>query len=276
MHIRQDTAAGAGYVHGCSARESERLCDQAETLTALLHRDTCYPAGSSVLEAGCGVGAQTVILVDHSPGAQITSVDISDVSLRRARERVQGLRIGNVRFLDADIAALPFKDASFDHVFVCFVLEHLRDPAAALAELRRVLVRCGSITVIEGDHGSAYFHPASQDAMRLIRCLETLQADMGGNACIGRQLYPLLTDAGFANVAVSPRMVYVDASRPGLVEGFTKNTFIAMIEGIEEEAVGRGMVDAAMWKKGIADLYRTTEPDGTFCYTFFRATAVKE
>ncbi|MBV8457682.1 MAG: methyltransferase domain-containing protein, partial [Acetobacteraceae bacterium] len=48
-------------------------------------------------------------------------------------------------------------DASFDHVFVCFVLEHMPDPETALAELQRVLKLGGSRTVIEGDHGSALF-----------------------------------------------------------------------------------------------------------------------
>jgi len=71
-----------GYVHGYSARESERLDDQAQTLTDLLHRDTHYPAGSRVLEAGCGIGAQTVILAKNSPDALITSVDISEDSLK--------------------------------------------------------------------------------------------------------------------------------------------------------------------------------------------------
>ena len=49
------------YVHGYSARERTRLVDQAATLTELLHAGTRYPSGSRVLEAGCGVGAQTVI-----------------------------------------------------------------------------------------------------------------------------------------------------------------------------------------------------------------------
>ena len=70
-----------GYVHGYSARESERLADQAQTLTDLLHHDTHYPAGSRVLEAGCGIGAQTVILAKNSPDALITSIDISEDSL---------------------------------------------------------------------------------------------------------------------------------------------------------------------------------------------------
>jgi cyclopropane fatty-acyl-phospholipid synthase-like methyltransferase len=55
------------YVHGYSDRENSRLCDQANTLTTLLHHDTIYLPGSRVLEAGCGVGAQTVILARNSP-----------------------------------------------------------------------------------------------------------------------------------------------------------------------------------------------------------------
>ena len=64
------------YVHGYDPRENIRLQDQANTLVELLHSDMKYPAGSKVLEAGCGVGAQTVTLAQNSPGAYITSVDI--------------------------------------------------------------------------------------------------------------------------------------------------------------------------------------------------------
>jgi len=55
-----------------------------------------------------------------------------------------------------------------------------------------------------------------------------------------------------------------------------KNIFIAMVEGIQEQAIARGLVDNETWEKGIRDLYRTTEQDGTFCYTFFKATGKKE
>ena len=76
------------YVHGYTERESARLVDQATTLTEILHSDTVYPAGSNVLEAGCGVGAQTIILARNSPDAKFTSLDLSEDSLRAARERV--------------------------------------------------------------------------------------------------------------------------------------------------------------------------------------------
>ena len=178
-------------------------------------------------------------------------------------------------FRQADIFDLPFPADHFDHVFVCFVLEHLADPDAALQALMRVLKPGGSITVIEGDHGSAYFHPDSELARRAIKCLVDLQQRGGGDSLIGRRLYPLLVQAGYREVAVSPRMVYADASRPAMVDGFTRRTFTAMVEGVGEHAIGQGLMDEVSWSAGIRDLYRTAEQDGTFCYTFFKALGLR-
>src|SRR5262245_20010023 len=141
------------YVHGYSPREASRLLDQAGTLADLLHAGTRYPPGSAVLEAGCGVGAQTVTLARNSPDARFTCVDVSDASLALARARAADAGLTNVRFERADLFALPFPEASFDHVFVCFVLEHLARPAEVLAALRARLKPGGTLTVIEGDHG---------------------------------------------------------------------------------------------------------------------------
>jgi SAM-dependent methyltransferase len=263
------------YVHGYSSAECVRLADQASTLTELLHSDTSYPPGSLVLEAGCGVGAQTVVLAQRSPGARIVSVEISPESLTAARERVRAAGFTNVAFQEADIYALPFPPERFDHVFVCFVLEHLSRVAEALACLARVLRPGGSFTVIEGDHGSAYFLPDSEHARRAVQCLIELQRQAGGDALIGRRLYPLLVEAGFRDVRVSPRLVYADASRPALVDGFIRKTFTAMVEGVAEQAMRAGLMDPTSWGKGIRDLYRTAERDGTFCYTFFKAVGLK-
>jgi ubiquinone/menaquinone biosynthesis C-methylase UbiE len=263
------------YVHGYDVRESIRLQDQASTLVELLHSDTAYPAGSRVLEAGCGVGAQTITLARNSPDALITSIDISEASVQAARHKIEQAGFTNVTFQQADIFNLTLAPESFDHVFVCFVLEHLARPVEALTILRGLLRPGGTMTVIEGDHGSTYFHPDSQAAYRAIQCQIELQKRAGGNANIGRQVYPLLSAAGFDQISVSPRMVYVDSSRPQLVEGFTKNTFTAMIEGVRSSALEAGLIDAATFDEGVSALYRTTEADGVFCYTFFKAVAVK-
>jgi len=263
------------YVHGYSAREQDRLVDQAMTLTSLLHSDTRYPPGSVILEAGCGVGAQTVTLAANSPEACFVSVDLSEDSLVAAQRRVSDAGLRNVRFQREDIFRLSFENECFDHVFLCFVLEHVSSPERALAELRRVLKPDGSLTVIEGDHGSAYFHPDSEHARKAIACLVELQRRAGGDSLIGRRLYPLLTENGFREVTVSPRMVYAEANRPQLVEGFTRKTFTAMVEAVGKQAIDAGMMTAARWECGIRDLYRTAEKDGTFCYTFFKAVGLR-
>src|SRR5512143_2434298 len=144
------------YVHGHDPQENQRLQDQARTLVDLLHSDTAYPSGSRVLEVGCGVGAQTVTLARRSPHARFTSIDVSAVSIAEAERRASQAGLTNVEFRQADLFALPFDDESFDHVFVCFVLEHLSRPVEALAILGKLLKPAGTITVIEGDHGSTF------------------------------------------------------------------------------------------------------------------------
>ncbi|MGP3967797.1 methyltransferase domain-containing protein [Streptomyces sp. 6N223] len=258
------------YVHGYSSREARRLADQADVLAGLLHAGTAYPDGSRVLEAGCGVGAQTTHLAARSPGARIVSVDHSEESLALARARVHA---PGVEWQRADLYELPFAGASFDHVFVCFVLEHLKEPAGVLAELRRVLRPGGSITVIEGDHGSAFFHPDSPHARAAVDCLVRLQAAGGGDGLIGRRLGPLLAGAGFEEVAVEPRTVWADAARPALAEGFTRETFTAAIEGVREEALAAGFATPDDFDRGVADLHRTAAGDGAFHYVFFKASA---
>ena len=264
------------YVHGYDPRENIRLQDQASTLVELLHADTAYPPGSRVLEAGCGVGAQTITLARNSPQALITAVDISEHSVTEAQNTIEAAGFTNVSFQQGDIFNLNFEPASFDHIFVCFVLEHLANPIAALKRLSHFLKPGGTMTVIEGDHGSTYFYPNSEAAHQAIQCQVELQKRAGGNANIGRELYPLLNAAGLSSVQVSPRMVYVDSSKPQLVEGFIKNTFTAMIEGVRESSLEAALIDEETFEQGIKGLYRTTETDGVFCYSFFKAVAMKQ
>ena len=263
------------YVHGYRGRENERLQDQAAALTELLHHDTSYPAGSTVLEVGCGVGAQTLILARRSPNTRFISIDISEESIAQAKRRVDAAGLTNVTFQQADIFSLPYEAGSFDHVFVCFVLEHLSRPREALAILKPLLRPEGTITVIEGDHGSTFFYPDNFPAHSAIGSLIKIQEQSGGNALIGRKLYPLLAEVGFGHVHVSPRMVYVDGSRPELADAFTRKTFTAMIEGVREAATAGGLIEPQHFDEGVKALHRSAEPDGVFCYTFFKAVAAK-
>jgi ubiquinone/menaquinone biosynthesis C-methylase UbiE len=75
----------------------------------------------------------------NSPKALITSIDVSEASVAEARRAVHATGINNVTVRQADIFHLPFPAASFDHVFLCFVLEHLARPVEALKALKYIL-----------------------------------------------------------------------------------------------------------------------------------------
>lgn len=263
------------YVHGYSEREALRLNDQASTLDSIIHNDTSFPKGSYILEAGCGVGAQTKIIAKKNPECKFLSIDISEISIEEAKIMAEQMDMKNVQFEQADLYKLNYDDETFDSIIVCFVLEHLKNPTQVLGELKRVLKKGGTIVAIEGDHGSTFFYPDSIAAHQAIDCQVQLQSLNGGNSNIGRELYPLFKSVGLSDTFISPRMVYVDASRQNLVEGFIKNTFIPMIEGVGEQAVQVGIIDKTTFEMGIEDLYRTAQPDGVFSYTFFKGFAKK-
>lgn len=87
--------------------------------------------GLRVLDLGCRTGALTQY---YAEGNQVVGVDVDRDALERARERL-GIETA---WADAE-DALPFEDASFDVAVMGEVLEHLADPAAAVANVRRVL-----------------------------------------------------------------------------------------------------------------------------------------
>jgi SAM-dependent methyltransferase len=90
-----------------------------------------------VLDAGCGTGEQTLGLVRAFPELDITGVDISEASIRRAAElsAKHGLR---ATFRAADILGDLRELGSFDLVVSVGVVHHLTDPALALRNLRAV------------------------------------------------------------------------------------------------------------------------------------------
>lgn len=264
------------YVHGYSGRESQRLIEQSSILEKLLHTDTRYPPGSSVLEAGCGVGAQTVILTKNSPKAQFLSIDISAESLKKAQDNVRNRDIHNVAFRQADIHRLPFKGGRFDAIFVCFVLEHLSDPHRVLPELKRVLKPGGEITVIEGDHGSCFWHPETEASLKVWSCMIRAQAIHGHDANIGRRIVPLLHHAGFKVLGSAPKWVYGDLKHPELLDGMVNQIIVPMVQTARTRSLDTGWIDEATWNEGIKDLEVSgVLPGGTFFYTWFKATALK-
>ncbi len=105
------------------------------------------PAGSRVLDAGCGQGEFSDYLVQL--GYQVIGVDISEVAVEKARQNVPQ---GHFEVTPLG-AALPFAAEQFAAIWCTEVLEHLFDVHAALAELNRVLCPNGLLVLTTPYHG---------------------------------------------------------------------------------------------------------------------------
>ena len=127
------------------AFESEGWSARAATYDALMARATALAieplleaaevvSGMRVLEVGCGLGALAAAAA--ALGAEVTGVDLAEGMLAEARRRHPG-----IEFVRADAERLPFGDDAFDVALGAFVVNHLPEPEAAAAELRRVASR---------------------------------------------------------------------------------------------------------------------------------------
>jgi SAM-dependent methyltransferase len=259
------------YVHGYTERETQRLHEQSMILEELLHSGTSYPPGSKVLEIGCGVGAQTLILLRRNPGIQLTSIDISEGSVKEASKAVDASGFQCVAIRQEDILNHTMESGSFDHIFVCFILEHLEDPVQALKKMTALIRRGGTITVIEGDHGSGIWTPESNASRVAWDGLITSQRMLGHDPNIGRRIYPLMEEAGISIRGVEPRPVYADRSHPRLLDGVVNQIITPMVYSAEEHVLENNLVEPDIWKQGLMDLSNVAVHEGgTFFYSWFK------
>jgi arsenite methyltransferase len=140
------------------------------------------PPGGIALDVGCGTGSVTASLARAvGPDGLALGVDISEPMLARAVHAEAGPQIG---FLRADAQRLPLRDETVDAVISVAMLQLLPDPAAALAEMVRVLQPGGRLAVMVPSAGL----PA--------RLLRILPVHLFGEDEIG----DILEDRGFIGV----------------------------------------------------------------------------
>jgi demethylmenaquinone methyltransferase / 2-methoxy-6-polyprenyl-1,4-benzoquinol methylase len=98
--------------------------------------------GDRVLDACCGTGDLAIAALPVA--REVIGLDFSEAMLERARRKAP-----SIEWVQADVLALPFPDASFDAVTVGFGVRNLDDLERGLAELARVLRAGGRIGILE-------------------------------------------------------------------------------------------------------------------------------
>ena len=247
------------YVHGYASEEQERLVEQAEHWREeLILSGTKLAPGTRLLEVGCGVGAVLGILGDAFPGVVLSGVDIEDRQLGAARAHLADLGL-QADLRKADATALPYEDASFDHVWMMWFLEHVPDPVAALKEARRVLVPGGRITAIEVDYNSVWTSPET-DTLRALFDDVARTMEANGRSDTGARLEDWLVEARFGSVDPGERRLHYSGG-----ELFRQLPYVA---AVVESTLG------TQHEAGLAELKTlATRPGAALGFTVYKTTA---
>ncbi|MBM4015588.1 MAG: methyltransferase domain-containing protein [Planctomycetes bacterium] len=206
-----------GYLHGYSATERARLRKQALVLEPMVHDHLPFHRRRRCVEIGSGVGAQTEILLRHFPGLQVTCVERSKVQLAEARKflRTVPWARGRYALCEADATSLPFERESFDSGFLCWILEHVADPARILSELRRVLLAGAPVVVTEVLNATFFIDPYSPRTLQYWMAFNDHQLELGGDPFVGAKLGNLLQQVGFHDVQTVVKTFHLDNRSPG-------------------------------------------------------------
>lgn len=192
----------SGYIHGYSDEEAARLVQQAEYLAPWVFDGVHLDGVRTLLEVGVGVGAETRLIRARWPELRVLGADISPHQLRHAR-RVLGADVpsGRVLLARASATALPFADESADAAFVCWLLEHVPEPAGVLRECARVVRPGGRVFVTEVYNASLMIEPCQPVIERYWAAFSSTQRAAGGHPNVGARLGELADRAGLEVVS---------------------------------------------------------------------------
>jgi ubiquinone/menaquinone biosynthesis C-methylase UbiE len=271
-----DKRTTKGYLHGFSDAEQERLYRQARFLEHRVHDRLPFRRVHRLLEVGCGVGAQTEILLRHFPEVHVTGVDASEANLVRAQAHLsaQPWTEGRFQGVVGDAGSLEFHAASFDGAFLCWILEHVADPMLVLSETRRVLRPGAPVVVTEVQNASFFLDPYSPQTMSYWMAFNDHQLEIGGDPFVGAKLGNLLQAVGYRDVTTEVRVIHLDNRAPGERAEFIEYWSELLLSGAPGlEAAGRVSAEVVQGMK--RELHEVAhDPNAVFFYAFVQARAV--
>jgi SAM-dependent methyltransferase len=157
--------------------------------------------GQRLLDVGCGLGEAALALAeDVGRDGAVVGVDISEEMLHIARANASTARC-RVRFSVGNAAALDEPDDCFHAVRSERTLQWLADPAAAVAEMARVVIPGGRISLIDTDWSTFTIDVGDDDVAELVRT--AMRTERGRPSNIGGRLRDLVNTAGLVPIATA-------------------------------------------------------------------------
>jgi ubiquinone/menaquinone biosynthesis C-methylase UbiE len=263
------------YLHGFSRQEQDRLYRQAEFSEQTIFSAIDFSRQKRLLEVGVGVGAQTEILLRRFPRLTVVGIDLSPRQLEQAARLLAekpGTE-GRYTLLQMDASAMDFETDEFDAAFLCWILEHAREPARILSEVRRVLKPASPVVINEVMNSSFFLDPYSPNTWKYWMAYNDFQLEQGGDPFVGAKLGNLLLQQGFESIETEVKIWHLDnrhpAERRQVIRFWTELLLSAAGQLVENGCVTDEIVDGMNGElKTVAH-----DPNAVFHFAFMQARA---
>ncbi|MCB0407612.1 MAG: methyltransferase [Bdellovibrionales bacterium] len=264
------------YLHGYSHDEQMRLIEQARVLEPYIYEGIDFSKNKKILEVGCGVGAQTEILLNKFPHLKIHGVDVSQAQIALAKERLNAfIEDGRLELTCADATDLSSVEGEgFDAIYICWFLEHVYEPIKVLeAVKKRVGVGC-PIYITEVNNSSLFIDPYSPHILEYWNQFNDYQWTIQGHPFVGLQLANMLKSSGYTDIVTKPRYFLFDARNPEERTHFLKY-FFGIFKSANDNLVRKGRIHHELIQLVEKDFdAAAANPNSVFYYSYIHTTAL--
>lgn len=258
----------ATYIHGTDPSEQHRLVQLNRLTNGPFLEFLGVRPNTRTIDVGSGLGILAAEVAGAQPHVNVVGVELSGVQLERARRRP------GVTYIRGDAHALPVADGTFDLAYARYLLEHVADPGAVLAEMRRVLRPGGRVAVMENDVTLVRFDPPCPMFESVWSSFAAMQHELGGDALVGRRLYRLLQHAGFSQIELSVQPEVHWHGSPGWSAWVTN--IVGNVESARRALIHRGLCSEAAVNAAIEELRSLIDQaDGSSLWIWSRARGIR-
>ena len=256
------------YIHGTSAEEQTRLSLLNDLLNKACLEKIRLKKGDRVLDVGSGLG-QFSRLMAKTTQVAVLGIEKSPEQLNKSRMLSLNTSQDNLTiFREGSAYDLPLEGqewASFDVVHCRFVLEHLKHPEKAVAQMAKAVRPGGRIVLADDDHDICRLYPEPSGFQHLWQAYIRAYDRMGTDPFIGRRLVSLLRNAGATQVRNT--FVFFGDCAGNLPFSHFADNLIGVIEGAGTYMIQEHLIDERTFRSSMDQLHLWKElPDAATWY----------